>query len=531
MKNVLERSRALLSCCALFSLVIACGQDPAGDGRPGAFPTSPDPNANDDATLRPDADYLDKKVSDTADVRDGLILFPANECERLATLKPGQVIVGDRGPDGSPNPDGFLVKVTKVTCGKDGVVVTTEPGTLQAGFDKLKLNVGFNLPGCKDLKKPNMGVEYGGDILKYNDVVKTAAGADVPFVATLGLDAALCFAPRVSYKADVAFPKLNSFEVSATGNLEAKVVAKAAVKLDASVDAKTREELAGKPLSKTMTTTLADRKIPLASVTVGPFSVPASLQFTTTLSCDLAFTAPVEVEVGAKATATVTAGLSYANGKLSPITSKTTAFEPIPPTFKQDGMIRTTCTLTPTLSLKMFGIASGEVGAKVLGGMGASQTCGGKDAQNVTQRLTHGDVQAGVVSTVLAKLDLIGLVKWKKQCTLFSEDALLQYDHVYPTPGGAAATTCSVAGPYSLAPKPVANPSACFGEDPAALDAGVPVIVGTCTHDVCTAGEKLGQQCDDCTMKVCTADPYCCDTFWGLSCFDSVARYCAKKCN
>jgi hypothetical protein len=512
MKTILKSSAGLLAWTA-FGLIAACGADPVADGRPGGFVTSPDPNS--DVELRPDSEDLDKSTSDNADVRDGEIRFPAGDCDRLGKVKPGSVILGDRGPDGSANPDGFLVKVTKVTCTKDGVIVATEPGTLQAGFDKLKLDVGFNLPGCKDLKKPNMGVEYGGDILTYTD----------------GVDASLCFAPRVTYKADVAFPKLNSFEVSATGVLEAKLVAKAAVKLDASVDAKTREELAGKPLAKTITTTLADREIPLASVTVGPISVPSSLRFTTTLSCDLAFTAPVEVEVGAKETATITAGLTYENGKLSAKTDKSLVFEPIPPTFTQDGMIRATCTLTPTLSLKMFGIASGEIGAKVLGGMGASQTCGGKDAQNVTQRLIHGDVQAGVVSTALAKLDLIGLVKWKKECTLFSEDKLIQYDKTYPTPGGAAAATCAVAGPFSLPPKPVANPSGCFSEDPATGDAGLPIIPGTCTHDVCVAGEKLGQQCDDCTMKVCTADPYCCDTFWGLSCFDDVVKYCGKTCN
>jgi hypothetical protein len=56
------------------------------------------------------------------------------------------------------------------------------------------------------------------------------------------------------------------------------------------------------------------------------------------------------------------------------------------------------------------------------------------------------------------------------------------------------------------------------------------LIPGTCTHDVCTAGDKLGQACDACTMKVCASDPYCCDTFWGLSCFDSVAKYCGKTC-
>ena len=62
---------------------------------------------------------------------------------------------------------------------------------------------------------------------------------------------------------------------------------------------------------------------------------------------------------------------------------------------------------------------------------------------------------------------------------------------------------------------------------------GVPptsVIPGTCTHGVCTAGDKLGQACNSCTMKVCEADPYCCDTFWGLSCFADVQQLCGQTC-
>jgi hypothetical protein len=64
----------------------------------------------------------------------------------------------------------------------------------------------------------------------------------------------------------------------------------------------------------------------------------------------------------------------------------------------------------------------------------------------------------------------------------------------------------------------------------AGADAGGKVITGPCNHDVCTAGERLGQQCDACTMKVCAVDTYCCDTYWGVSCFDRVKELCGKTC-
>jgi hypothetical protein len=510
--------------------VVIAGCSSNDSGAP-PLPSAPNvPAVDPNAQLHPGSQVLPADISGNADVRDGDLRFPANLCDRLSALRPGQVIIGDRGAADGTNPDGFLRKVVSVQCTPDGVVVTTSPATLQETFDKLKLDAGFDLPACTDLSKPNLGVSYGGQILQYNDVAKTTSGTDVPFTGTVGIDLSLCLAPKIKYKADVEFLKLNSFEISATGILEAKATVDAAVTLDPSVDAKTREDLAGKPLTKTITTTLADRKVPLGSISAGPVSLPASLQYTTTLSCDLSFTAPVEVQVGAKETATLTAGLTYANGQLSPMTDKTLTFEPIPPTFKQDGMLRATCTITPKLQLKLFGIATGEIGARATGGMGASQTCGGKDAQGVTQRLTHGDVEAALVSTVLAKLDLLGVTKWKKECTLFSEGTTLPYDHAYPTPGGSAATTCSVVGPYPLPPQPTANPSACFQDDGTADGGAPPIIQGTCTHDVCVAGDKLGQQCDDCTMKVCAVDTYCCDTYWGLSCFDDVQKLCGKTC-
>lgn len=56
------------------------------------------------------------------------------------------------------------------------------------------------------------------------------------------------------------------------------------------------------------------------------------------------------------------------------------------------------------------------------------------------------------------------------------------------------------------------------------------LIPGGCTHDVCTSGERLGQACNSCTMIVCQHDPYCCDTYWGLSCFPDVQQYCGQTC-
>ena len=87
--------------------------------------------------------------------------------------------------------------------------------------------------------------------------------------------------------------------------------------------------------------------------------------------------------------------------------------------------------------------------------------------------------------------------------------------------------TCTPTMAYTLAPRADANPASCFA-DSSGTDAGP--IPGTCTHDVCTAGDPLGQACDACTTKVCAKDPYCCDTFWGPSCFKDVQTECGQTC-
>jgi GH25 family lysozyme M1 (1,4-beta-N-acetylmuramidase) len=86
---------------------------------------------------------------------------------------------------------------------------------------------------------------------------------------------------------------------------------------------------------------------------------------------------------------------------------------------------------------------------------------------------------------------------------------------------GASAPVVSDAGADS-------STGSCGFDAGDAGDAGL--IPGTCTHDVCTAGVALGQACTSCTMVVCAADPYCCDTYWGLSCFPDVQKYCGMTC-
>jgi hypothetical protein len=562
----MKKTALLLASAGACLVAAACSS--SGDSGPSPYATNGTSEGS--VALHEGTSVVESSLADVADVRADRVVFPASAYAALSAHKPGDILLADRQSAGSAgkNPEGFLRRITSVTQSAEGTVVMTTPATLQEAVDTLVVHTKLTMPDLTmegpapasvghglDLHPMGKGgttvklLDYSGkNLFEVKDTAKGADGMDVPYIVYAGIDTGtLGFTPTYDFDADIGFLKLKSFKVNATGKLEAKLVLAAGVKFDPSVTAERQAALAGKALTKSFSTTLADYDVNLGSIGLGGIKLPASAHYTTTLNCDFSFTAPVEAKVGGTASASITVGLAYADGKLTPSFDKSATLAPTAPEYTKEGMMRAYCTVSPKFSLKFFGVATADLTANAYAGMGASQTCGGKDASG-TKALVHGDAEAGVSAKVLAKVDLFGLYKWKKECTLFDLDGKVQYDTTYPYPGGAAAT-CTVAGPFPLPPPVPANPAGCFGEsdtgpttpgggvpDPSGIldgggaDSSTPLIPGTCTHDVCTAGEKLGQACDDCTMKVCAADSYCCDTFWGLSCFDSVQKYCGKTC-
>ncbi len=53
---------------------------------------------------------------------------------------------------------------------------------------------------------------------------------------------------------------------------------------------------------------------------------------------------------------------------------------------------------------------------------------------------------------------------------------------------------------------------------------------GSCDHDVCDMGAALGASCDACTAAVCGADSYCCSDQWDATCVSEVGAYCPQAC-
>lgn len=527
----MKKIAGVLAGVSIAVTVAACGSDdPAG-----APPLESQLNG-DNAELNDGAKYLGTAFSDTADVDEDSISFPASRCGELKQLQPGSVIMGDaQQPNTSGNnPEGFLRKVVSVECTPDGVKVKTAPAAIQDGFKNLNGNGSVKFPSCKSKGKggSSLGLDYSNyKLLEERGTTKISDGSTVPYTLYANLDEAyVCASPKFDFKIDLKGFNLNSFLATATGQVQASLVMTAGVKLDGTPSAQARTELAFKTIAKSISRQLIQDDVPVGSVTFGFIKLPITVGYTSQLDCDFSFTAPVEAKAGGRETASVTMGFKYdSKAGLSPVFDKTLNFTPVLPTFTKDGLLRAMCTVTPKFQLKVFGIASGAFVTKVRAGVGGEQECQGRDAQGVAQRLLRGDGEVGIYGGLLAELNLYKILKWKKECALFDEHKIAHYDRTYPDPAGPNAA-CMPGGPFPLPAPVAANPKGCFGDpaSPATDDPGI--IVGECTHDVCHPGDKIGQQCDTCTMKVCQNDPYCCDTFWGASCIESVSKYCGIKC-
>jgi hypothetical protein len=536
---------AVLALAALPMLGAACSSSPDD--------TLPTPSGG-SATLHEGTFVVPQSLADVAKVEADKVIFPASAIATLGVPLKGSILLSDRqlpGTSGS-NPDGFLRKVSSASqVGSDLVVMTTD-ATLQEAVDDLDVQATLQVPdlnvdGPATQSADLNTLKTGGTTIKLLDysgtkLVDYSANVTLPNQKTVGFNAfatvekgTLTFSPSYDVGIKLGFLKVKEAHAIAKGQLDAELLVDAGVKLNTTLDSQSFTLLVAQQLLKSQTTQIANYKINLGSIKAGPINLPASAQFTADLACEFAWGGGLEVKTGAKASASITAGVKYDGSKFSGVWDKNASFTRLGPDFVADGAVRMRCTITPKFTLNFFGLAMGEVTAQAYAGMGGALTCGGQDANGNKLALLHGDAEAGANAKVLAKVNLLGLYKWQKECTLFDVNALGQWDRTFTLPGGSQAT-CTPASNYNLPPAPPVMPEKCFGDDTTANDGGGgggdggSIIPGTCTHDVCTAGEKLGQQCDACTMAVCAQDPYCCDTYWGLSCFATVEKVCGKKC-
>jgi|GEM_PF-1985979 len=603
---LLRRSSWFLVLVSLGGLggVIACG-DTEEHGAGPAVPSG----ASNTATLSSRSEALSREATDAAVVSPGQLIFPATFAGLLAK-QPGDVLVGERQrkvPGASVgNPEGFLRKVRSVKQQGDLIVIDTDPASLTEAFEQLSFRASMQGPALtehgpvgelnpdgpgylpqkegkaidllnfsgKSLFDVNEGVDIDGKNLGFHAYAKVDTGF-LKFTPSYDIGADVD-PPKIGLDG-IKLPKLKSFHASATGTLDAQLVVVAGLKLNTDIDSATFTKILAQKLFKSKDANLADFNFDLGSVKAGPISIPINASLKAVLACDFDWKGGAEVKYGGKSKASVTVGLKYENDEIKPSFDKSFSFEQIGPNYTLDGLIRVKCSITPTVQLKLWDLGSAEVWAKGYAGIAGSLTCDAPSGNPPTQKgHVKGEAVAGIRAGVKANLNLLGLIKYNKECTLFDLNTKADFNQSFDLPGGdnKGASCAGSDLPFQLEEPPA--PEKCFGSGSGNGNGGsgngggllgngckpgvndVPSDwtcdakkwndckcdcncgakdadckdgeCAGCDHDECTAGTALGSKCNSCTQKVCEAAPYCCEEKWGISCFASVEKLCGKKC-
>lgn len=521
-----------------------------------------------------------------ADVTVGAstLRFPKATHGNVASVKAGQVLIGERGVD-ARNPEGFLRKVVTVSEAGADLLVTTEAATLVDAFAALDFNAVVELPKesttTQGLRTQGTGSGPTKTIVDFSGRQIFQSSGSLPVNpqsgSTIGYDAAmkvnkgsLTFTPRWDVGAQIGRISLDPRQLLkeahaiGTGSLDAQLEVQATLALTGNPTGADLAALIAQGLTGSPNTVLADADMTLASINLGALNAPASAHFRAELTCAVDWGGTVDVVVGANANATLSAGFRYANQQFTPVFEKSGSFAPVGPNYTLGGAVHVLCEVVPRFDLKLFGVATGALWARPYLSLGAEAECNTSTGPRLTGKYA-GYAFAGVGAAASLDVDLFGLYSYSKECTLFDLNRGKNVSGTFPLPGGASATCTSV--PIPARPEPSALPGElCFasaqstGAQAACLPNGSPIpsgwtcdaakygdctcdcncgaadrdcaagACGTCTHDVCTTGAPLGNMCTDdgqggaCIQAICNADPYCCTTSWGASCVDKVRQ-------
>jgi hypothetical protein len=546
------RTVIALSTCVLF---VACGS--ARDDE------TENPTGENTIVLAQGVTVLDAKKTDDVTVQATRLIFPKATHADIAGKKAGDVLVGDAGfSTGTPNRWGFLRKVKAVRTEGDTIVVDTEQANLTDVITDGELAGTITVPSLvpddpaaspKSLgtkaDKPIKILDFSGKTLfAKTGSVELSPGKTLGFEANVTLTkGTLNFTPSFDVGAKVK-PALSlkgaikEAHVIATGKFDAIAEVDASFKLIGTATGDDVAALIAKKVFNSPSTTIADHKIKLPGLKLGFISVPAHAEFRAIVKCDLKWGGETRVVVGGKASATIKAGAEYDGTKISPVWDHDETFEQLGPTWTINHDLGLRCAIVPELKLNLWDVAAGEITAEAYARLDARATC---NSSTLTGDV-EGSAQAGASAKAKAKLDIFGLYKWQKECTLFDlQSPEATFTGSFPLGKGATCTD----SPAPPAPTPTSSPSpSCFGDEStggedAGTDSGDSGDGGTdtgvgdtgpepvmCDHDVCAIGGPLTTGCTkdgqagECIKAICKEDPYCCETAWTISCIDKVEK-------
>jgi uncharacterized membrane protein YgcG len=538
---------------------------------------NPAPATQGTVTLSSNATFVNAQSAADVDVEPTYLSFPAATHPDMLDHVPGDVLIGDKG--GGKNPWGFLRNVTALPKQQGAsIVIQTSPATLQQAVTQATFKATLTTPELtasgpvstsSTTVHPlgNVGTS-GGTTIQLLDfsgtsLLNTTGTATLHSGDTVGYTAhatvttgTLDFSPSFDIGADIEpsltnpLSSIQEFHVIATGQLAADLEINTGVALTGNMTGEDLAELIAQEITQSPSTTLASYPIDLGSISLGIISIPVHAQFTATLSCDLSYGGGLGVDVGGKATASVTAGFEYQNSAMSPVFSDSATFTMIGPTWTMDSAVHARCSVKPEFDLSFYDIAAGSVWAEPHVSLDASAVC----SSSALTGTVSGSAQAGVDAVASANVDILGLYKWSKTCTLFDvESPTESVSGTFTLPGGS--TTACVSSPPPANPAQASPPASCFGggsgsssggsssggsssggasdDGGSATDSGssssdggttTASDGGTCDHSACVTGDALSSSCTldnqggACIAAICSNDSFCCDFIWDGSC-------------
>lgn len=506
-----------------FVALAACS---AGKDAPAEPSGSAGNSGNTDSTVElvKPVTVVEGPAADDVVVVDDTLTMPAATHAAVAAMKPGDVIVGDRGAPGSTNPTGFLRKVTSVDQQGAKLVVHTAPATLlevvksgalavqadlanavaaatngAGGSGSGATGAGGSASGATGSGATGSGATSGASPTKLADfagktILDKADSATLPSGAKLGYHVwakvktgSVNFTPKVDVGATVKpdlsnlLGSLKEAHLIANGKLDADLQLDVGLKLDGNATGKDVAELLAQKITGKLSSTLVDKQFSLGSGKLGPIPVPINARLVAKLDCDLKWGKEVSVIAGAKATATISAGFRFEkDAGMSPVFEHSEKLDVLPPVWTINGDVMLECSVTPELSVSLFDMASGVITVDAYAGLRGQAICDGK---NLTGEV-KGEAFAGLSAAVHAKLDAFGF-NWEKECSLFSlATPPLAVTGSFPL--GADATCTSTSATAFKRTTHAAPPASCF--DGGSGSNSTPITGGSSGTCASTAG-------------------------------------------
>jgi hypothetical protein len=475
-----KRSWQLFS-VALVGGVVACSSsknDGGGNGG-GASGTGADGSA----TLADHASVLPAAQTGDVVVASDHLEFPAATHPDMLQRQVGDVLIGDKG--GAQNPYGFLRKVAGAPTQSGGtILVPTTKATLLDAVKQAKFQATLQTPGLTMTGPatsafgvhPQGGVQ-GGTTIKLLDYSGTklydgSGNVTLPSGHTFGYAAhatittgTLNFSPSWDVGADIEpnlsdpLSSLKEVHAIGQGQLDADLELDLGMQMTGNMNGDDLAQLIAQKVLQAPSKTLADYPIDLGSISLGLFSIPIHAEFKAVLSCNLSYGGGLGVTGGGKASAMVKAGFEYQNQQFTPVFDHNESFTMVGPNWTMDSAAHVFCNVKPEFDLAFWDVASGSVWADAHVTLDAAAEC---SATKLTGNVS-GDAQAGVDAAAQAKVDVFGLYKWDKECTLFDvESPQASFSGSFSLPGGTT-TTCT-SNPPPANPVQDGPPASCFGD-------------------------------------------------------------------